>query len=68
LEKHLASKQSWLVFTDDNGIGAAMAHRLRAFGQEVTEVHRGEVFQDRGDGSLQLVHAMPEDMNFFLQP
>jgi phthiocerol/phenolphthiocerol synthesis type-I polyketide synthase E len=40
----------WLVFSDDRGIAATLAHRLRARGARVTAVRPGEVTAEHGAG------------------
>ncbi len=42
--------QTWLIFEDDAGLGAATAKRLTAAGHRVTSVRAGDVFARVGDG------------------
>ncbi len=41
---------TWLIFTDDTGLGAAAAARLRAAGHRVTTVRAGDTFARDGEG------------------
>jgi acyl transferase domain-containing protein len=41
---------TWLIFLDDEGLGAACAARLMAAGHRVTTVTQGDRFARRGDG------------------
>ncbi|WP_166418521.1 type I polyketide synthase [Cochlodiniinecator piscidefendens] len=43
-ELDMADPQSWLIFMDDAGVGAALAKRLRAAGHPVIEIHAGDAF------------------------
>jgi acyl transferase domain-containing protein/thioesterase domain-containing protein/acyl carrier protein len=43
-----AARQNWLIFLDDQGVGAATAKALRAAGQEVRCVRAGDAFGREG--------------------
>jgi acyl transferase domain-containing protein len=66
LEEHLATSRSWLVFTDENGISATLAQRLRASGQKVTEVRQGVAFHDDGGGAFTLDPIDPHGYELLL--
>ncbi len=42
--------ETWLIFTDDAGLGALTATRLRAAGQRVVTVRAGDAFARDGEG------------------
>jgi len=44
-----ATRESWLIFMDTVGLGAAIAKRLRDAGHPVTEVHAGDTFAPLND-------------------
>lgn len=56
LEGDLADSaaQSWLIFCDTEGLGAACAARLRSAGHRVTTVRAGDVFGRDGEGGYML--------------
>lgn len=45
---------TWLVFVDDDGLGATLVARLRTKGHRVVTVHRGDNFRSRGDDAYVL--------------
>ncbi|WP_238363864.1 type I polyketide synthase [Mesobacterium pallidum] len=49
-----APRQTWLVFADDTGLGAAVIRRLRAAGHHVTEVRTGDAFAKLGPDTYSL--------------
>ncbi|WP_204112518.1 type I polyketide synthase [Shimia biformata] len=53
-ELHLAERHSWLIFTDEGGIGADIATRLRAAGHSVVEVSAGDGFARLSDDRYSL--------------
>lgn len=44
-----ATKETWLVFVDDTGLGADIVARLRKAGQSVTTVRPGDAFARQGE-------------------
>ncbi|MFA9229959.1 MAG: type I polyketide synthase, partial [Microgenomates group bacterium] len=49
-----ADKQNWLIFLDEQGLGASVAKRLRAHGHEVRTVRAGDAFGRDGEGGYVL--------------
>jgi acyl transferase domain-containing protein/thioesterase domain-containing protein len=49
-ELDAAEANSWLIFTDDTGLGRAAAERLRAAGKQVICVRAGDVFAHEAPG------------------
>jgi acyl transferase domain-containing protein/thioesterase domain-containing protein/acyl carrier protein len=49
-----AAPESWLIFTDEAGLGLAAAARLRAAGHRVTTVRAGDAFGRDGEGGYVL--------------
>ncbi len=59
--------QSWLIFCDSQGVGAALAQQLGACGNSVTTVRAGNRFDDAGDGTYLLRPAESSDYNRLLE-
>jgi acyl transferase domain-containing protein/acyl carrier protein len=51
----------WLVFQDQNGLGAALSERLRQQNQEVADVTIGDGFSQTGPHSYSLSPGNPDD-------
>jgi acyl transferase domain-containing protein/acyl-CoA synthetase (AMP-forming)/AMP-acid ligase II/acyl carrier protein len=51
--------ETWLLFDDGAGLGAALSPRLRAAGARVVRVRPGEAFTPAGDGSFLLPVGEP---------
>ncbi len=49
-----AVAQNYLIFIDDDGLGASLATRLRALGQDVVTVQAGDRFADLGNAVFTL--------------
>ena len=56
-----ADRQSWLIFLDDQGLGAATVARLRAAGHSVRTVHVGDAFGRIDDDSYVLAPERGRD-------
>ena len=52
-----APPETWLIFTDQDGISAPLIARLRAAGQKVIEVQGGDTFRRRTDS----VYSLPTE-------
>ena len=52
---------SWLLFTDDNGVGDRLAESLRARGGTAVQVYAGAAFGQRGESRWSVNPAEPED-------
>jgi len=46
--------ESWLIFTDDEGISALVVDKLRAAGHRLVTVRTGDTFRRMGEGAYQL--------------
>src|SRR6185295_11369397 len=56
----------WLILADGNGLGDAMAERLRALGREVAVARAGERFLEDREGSFVLRPGEPADYGALL--
>ncbi|MCB1407015.1 MAG: acyltransferase domain-containing protein, partial [Rhodobacteraceae bacterium] len=52
-----ASRETWLIFADQDGLAAQVVARLRAAGQKVIEVQAGDSFRRR----TETVYALPTE-------
>ncbi len=66
LDEAALEKTRWLIFTDEGGVGDALAQRLRSLGLAVAAVRPGERFTRRGDDDYALDPAAPKDYESLL--
>ena len=58
---------SWLIFADDCGLGAAVADRLASLGEIVTRVARGTAFARRADDAYEIQPTAREQYDALLK-
>ncbi|MFM8331555.1 MAG: acyltransferase domain-containing protein, partial [Candidatus Methylumidiphilus sp.] len=61
-----AAPGHWLIFMDQGGLGAALAERLAAWGQQTAAVFPGSHFQRQGPGSYRIDPAQAADLPLLL--